>query len=399
VLYRIDVGHPTEYRGDRFRWGAVLFVSAAHFLHDVFTACLAPLLPLIIERLGLSLVRAGSLVVYTQLPSLLNPLLGSLADRRRLRRLFVALGPGVTGTLICLMGLAPTYAALAVMLLTVGCSLAVMHVAAPVIVSQLSGNRVGRGMSLFMLGGELARTVGPLVAVQMVSSLGLEGTWRLIPVAVASSLLLWWRLGRYPEPQRTRQPVGLFAVWFEMRRVLGAIFGVLVARAFMAGALTVYLPTFIYSEGGSLWTANISLAVFEAGAALGAFTAGTVSDWIGRRRVLLAAVLLSPALMVLFLQFDGPGRLVVLATLGFMTLSTTPVLLAVTIENSGANPAAANGTFMMMNFAVRALIILAVGAMGDAVGLRQAYLWCAGLALLSVPFVLLLPSDRGRSPA
>jgi FSR family fosmidomycin resistance protein-like MFS transporter len=181
--------------------------------------------------------------------------------------------------------------------------------------------------------------------------------------------------------------------------VLGAVFGVLVARAFMAGALTVYLPTFIYSEGGGLWRANISLAVFEAGAALGAFTAGTVSDWIGRRRVLLAAVLLSPALMVLFLQFDGPERLVVLATLGFMTLSTTPVLLAVTIENSGANPAAANGTFMMMNFAVRALIILAVGAMGDAVGLRQAYLWCAGLALLSVPFVLLLPSDRGRSPA
>jgi FSR family fosmidomycin resistance protein-like MFS transporter len=272
-----------------------------------------------------------------------------------------------------------------------------MHVAAPVIVSQLSANRVGRGMSFFMLGGELARTVGPLVAVQMVTSFGLEGTWRIVPVAIASSLLLWWRLGRYEEPRSSLRPSGLLTVWIEMRRVLAAIFGVLMARAFMAGALTVFLPTFIYGEGGSLWLANISLAVFEAAGALGAFTAGTVSDWIGRRRVLFAAVTLSPALMLLFLQVDGPARFVVLAALGFTTLSTTPVLLAVTIENSGANPAAANGTFMMINFAVRSLIILAVGAMGDAMGLRNAYFWCAGLALLSLPFVLLLPSDRGRT--
>jgi FSR family fosmidomycin resistance protein-like MFS transporter len=377
----------------------VLLLSGAHFLHDVFTACLAPVLPLIIERLGLSLVRAGSLVVYTQLPSLLNPLLGSLADRRRLRRLFVAIGPGATGTLICLLGLAPSYAALAVMLLTVGCSLAVMHVAAPVIVSQLSGSRVGRGMSFFMLGGELARTLGPLIAVQVVSSIGLEGTWRLIPLAVASSLLLWWRLGRYEEPRPPRRPAGLFTVWVEMRRVLGAIFGVLTARAFMAGALTVFLPTYIYKEGGSLWQANIALAIFEGAGALGAITAGTVSDWIGRRRVLLAAVILSPLLMVLFINMDGPLRYAILAGLGFTTLSTTPVLLAVTIENAGANPAAANGTFMMINFAVRSLIILVVGAMGDAMGLRNAYLWCAGLALLSLPFVLLLPPGRSGTPA
>ena len=83
--------------------------------------------------------------------------------------------------------------------------------------------------------------------------------------------------------------------------------------------------------------------------------------------------------------------------LGFTTLSTTPVLLAVTIENAGANPTAANGTFMMINFAVRSLIILAVGAMGDAIGLRETYLWCAGLALLSLPFVLLLPSSKSEA--
>jgi FSR family fosmidomycin resistance protein-like MFS transporter len=374
----------------------VLAVSAAHFVHDVFTACIAPLLPLIIDKLGLSLVRAGSLVVYTQLPSLLNPLLGSFADRKGLRRALLIFGPGVTGTLICLMGLAPGYASLAVLLLTVGCSVAVMHLTAPVIISEASGNSVGRGMSFFMLGGELARSVGPLLAVQMVSSFGLEGLWRVIPVAVASSLLLAWRLRDIEARRPVRPPSRLLRVWVEMRRTLAGVVGILIARAFMVGGLTTFLPTFIYGESGSLWLANISLAVYEAAGAAGALISGTVSDWIGRRRVLFGAVALSPLLMLAFLHTEGWPRLLALAGLGFVALATTPVLLAVTIENSGSNPAAASGTFMMISFAARSLIILAVGAMGDAMGLKTAYVWCAWLAALGLPFVLILPPSQNR---
>ena len=105
---------------------------------------------------------------------------------------------------------------------------------------------------------------------------------------------------------------------------------------------------------------------------------------------------LSPALMLAFLHAEGWPRLLALAGLGFAALSTTPVLLAVTIENSGSNPAAASGTFMMISFAARSLIILAVGAMGDAMGLRAAYVWCAWLAALGLPFVLVLPASRNR---
>jgi FSR family fosmidomycin resistance protein-like MFS transporter len=125
-------------------------------------------------------------------------------------------------------------------------------------------------------------------------------------------------------------------------------------------------------------------------------TSGTLSDWLGRRRILFLAILLAPPLMLLFVFTGGILRLLVLIGLGFMTLSTTPVLLAVTIENSGDNPAAVTGTYMMISFAVRALIVLAVGAMGDAFGLRTVYLWCAGLAFLGLPFVLLLPKSRRR---
>ena len=87
---------PDTSRGGQFRSGLVLLLAAGHFVHDVFTAFLAPLLPLLIQKLGLSLVQAGSLAVFTQIPSVLNPLLGSLADRYAFRKLLVIVAPGAT---------------------------------------------------------------------------------------------------------------------------------------------------------------------------------------------------------------------------------------------------------------------------------------------------------------
>ena len=39
----------------------------------------------------------------------------------------------------------------------------------------------GKGMSYYMVGGELARTAGPMIILGVISWWGLEGTWRLIP--------------------------------------------------------------------------------------------------------------------------------------------------------------------------------------------------------------------------
>ncbi len=64
----------------RFDGDRVLTLAGSHFIHDAFTALLAPLLPLIIEKLGLSLLQAGSLVVFTRIPSVFNPALGSWAS-------------------------------------------------------------------------------------------------------------------------------------------------------------------------------------------------------------------------------------------------------------------------------------------------------------------------------
>ena len=57
---------------------------------------------------------------------------------------------------------------------------AAFHATAPAMIGRVSGRQVGLGMSLFMVGGELAYTLGPLLAVWAVP----PGLWMVI--------IVWW---------------------------------------------------------------------------------------------------------------------------------------------------------------------------------------------------------------
>ena len=131
---------------DEFHTGQAAPIVGAHFIHDLYTATLAPLLPVIIDRLSLSLTQAGSLSVFLSLPALLNPFIGYLADRISLRY-FVILAPAATATLISSISFADSYLAMVIILLVTGVSVAAFHAPAPAMIARVSGSKVGMGMS------------------------------------------------------------------------------------------------------------------------------------------------------------------------------------------------------------------------------------------------------------
>ncbi len=376
---------------DTFQTDQVIIISSGHLIHDIFTSFLSPLLPLIIQNLGLSLTLAGTLASFLQLPSLINPLLGLLADRGSLRWL-VILAPSVTAATMSLIGIAPGYIALSILILVAGTSTAVWHTSTPAMIARVSGRQVGRGMSFFMLGGSLAYTIGPLLAVAAVSWWGLEGIGRLVPLALASSALLYWRTRNVIITRPVAQANGsLLDSMRELTRVFLPITGIVLAQGFMLAALATFLPTLMSSEGASLLVAGGALSLYEMAGAVGSLTSGTISDWLGRRRVLALASLASPALTLLFLTTRGWAAMLTLVAVGFTALSTTPVMMALVQEYSRDHPATANGLYFALNFVSKSLIIILVGWVADQIGLRATYQWCALIGFVGLPFVWLLP--------
>ncbi len=383
-----------EAAEEGFETGRVLTIVSGHFIHDIYTAFVAPLLPLIIEKLSLSLTLAGSLTALLQLPGLLNPFIGYLADKVSLRY-FVILAPAVTATLISSMGFAPSYFALATILFVTGISVAAFHAPAPAMIAEVSGKKVGLGMSLFMAGGELARTVGPLLAVWAVSTWTLGGFYRIVVLGWAASLVLYIRLRNIPaRPARNGR---VRAILPFLKTLFLPLLLITLFRNFMMASLSVYLPTFMSREGASLLVAGSALSIYELAGVAGALTSGTLSDRLGRRFTLVAATLSSAGILLVFLNVHGWMQAAVLLALGFTNLSTTPVLMATVQEHLPNNRAVGNGLYMSINFLMQLVTILGVGLLGDYFGLRAAFFWSAILSVLAIPPILALPAIREQS--
>lgn len=379
-----------------FQIGQVATLGVGHLVQDTYTAFLSPLLPLLQTQLGVGYALAGSLAIFTQLPSVLNPFIGYLADRISVRY-FVILAPAVTATVFTSLGLASSYATLALLLLVGGVAIAAFHAPAPAMVAKVSGQRVGTGMSIFMATGELARTLGPLVAVAGVAWFGLDGIWRMAAAGWLMSLILYLRLRRVPATPRAPGSLAMDAFWRQARQVFPALIWLLAGRSLMVAALTTYLPIFMSDERqASLWLAAAALTILQAAGVAGALAAGTLSDRWGRRRVLLVVTVAAPFLLLAFLYSPAWLAVPLLLALGVTSLSTQPVVLALVQDQFPHNRAFANGVYLAVVFLIQAAAIWAVGALADRFGLTPAYAASALLALLSIPAVFRLPGRAAR---
>ncbi len=375
-----------------FPYGPVLTVALGHFIHDTFTAFLPPLLPWIIPRLGLTLAAAGSLTLFVQLPSLINPFIGYLADRVRLRWLII-LAPGLTATLMTLVGLPESYVLLAAILTLTGLSVAAFHAPAPALVATLAPRRTGLGMSLFMAAGELGRTLGPLLAVAAVGWWGLGGLPRLAVVGWVTSAVLAWRFARWAEPRP--RPTPLREALPRMARMLAVLAILILGRAALVGSLGTFLPTFLVRMGWSEAAAGRTFALYEFAGVAGALVLGSRSDRLGRERTLALAQGLGALLTLALVLTPGAARVAILPLLGFTLLAVQPIFLALVQDHFPDFRATANGVYLMLSFLIRPLATTAVGALGDAFGLAAAFGVAAAVALLSLPALKALPA-RGE---
>lgn len=375
----------------------VVTIAGGHLFHDFYTSFVAPLLPLLIDKLGLSLTSAGALTTLLRLPSILNPLLGYLADKTG-ALYFVMFTPALTGTALSLLGTAPTPLLLAGLLLLAGFSSAMFHSVSPALTGKISGGKVGLGMSFFMAGGGLGRAAGPLIIIWAVSTWGLNGTYRLMLIGWLVSAVLYWQLKDQFLTAQTVQIPSLRKSLPAFQNFFLPLALILFLRSFFLAAVNTYLPTFMTRSGAPLWIAGASLTTLELSGVVGALAVGPISDSWGRKNTLMLAMLISGASLFGFLQVSGWIIIPVLILLGFFSKSTGVVFLALVQDHFQKHRATGNGLFMLLSFLSNALMLVLIGYLGDQIGLRPVYLIACAFAVLTAPALLFLPEKDHVKP-
>jgi FSR family fosmidomycin resistance protein-like MFS transporter len=282
---------------------------------------------------------------------------------------------------------------LLVLLFMAGISVALYHVPSPVLIAKYSGNRKGRGMSLFMTGGESSRALGPIFAIAAVSLLGANHFYFIMSFAILTSILLFFTLEKDEEKTPIKKSGSLKTAFLEIKHVLMPLAGILSARAFMHASMGIFITVYVERKTNSLWLGGAALTLYEVFGVIGVLSAGTFSDWIGRQRVLFWVLIIAPFAIMGFIFSTGILQIIMLAITGFTVLSTTPVMLAIIQENAKVNPSAANGLFMMTSFAARAIAVFLAGIIGDIAGLENMFIVSAFIGLFAIPFLLQLKKN------
>lgn len=380
----------------RFQRSRLALVTWGHLLNDCYASFFAPVLPLLIEKLSLSLTMASGLASIASITSaVFQPLYGIASDHIH-GRLFLVLGPLLSTVCMSLIGVAPNGVLLGILLLLAGMGSAAFHAQAVAAAGAVSGERKGFGISVFIFGGSVGFAVGPLAIIGAVHLWGLEHSYYAVIPGLLSVLLLGIYL-KVPRGITDRSgTLSLTAAFRGTRQSMALLFAIAVIGEFARMAVVTFLPILLVMQGRSLAAGGVTLALFALAGALGGMVGGSLSDMWGRKAVILASgVLCVPFLHGIFLA-DGPLSLVFLALAAATLSGAHAVIIAFAQELVPSRAGTASSLVMGLAWGVAGVLLIGFGTLAEQISLPRALDIAVTLPLLSSFLAIALPKRTAR---
>jgi FSR family fosmidomycin resistance protein-like MFS transporter len=372
-------------------------MAAVHLMVDGYGNIFAPLLPLLIPRLDLSLAAAGTMTMLFQLAASVSQVgFGHLADRWRPRALLLT-GPFISVAVLSFVGSATSVWMLAAILIVGGLGGAAFHPPAAALAYRLGGDRPGLAMSVHITGGSLGFSFGPLLFAPFAQRYGLEWTPLLALPGLTAIALLLVRVPHVTFPKSERHGLGALRPY---ARPLALLYSIVVLRTLTSIAFATFMPVMLTRQGLSLALSGGAVAAYLFASGIGGFLGGPAADRFGPRRVIALSLVFAVPFLLAATLSTGWQFVVFVAIGGFFLQSTLPV--NVTFGQSLVPVSAATVSSLMMGFAwgTGGLSVPFVGMIADRVGieltLRGLSLVPLAAAALAMP---LPPWPHGTLPA
>ena len=373
---------------------AMLFlIAVGHFCVDSYAQMLAPVLPLVISRLGLSLTSAGFLGTITSLCSLSQPLLGVWADGMR-RRYLVLAGLLMAGLFTPMLGIVPTYAALLVVLCLGGLGVAAFHPQVFSLAGELSGHRRSFGIALFVFGGTLGLGCSPLWVPWYATEIGLE--W--LPAAGLPGLLLAlliWRCVPLDNPHVIHgQRDSLRASLEGRKRILLLMTVVVILRSVTGLGFGFFIPVLSEARGLTLVQGGVPLSIYNLAGVAGALLFGYLGDRLDRKPLVWGSILAAAPSLYGYLHSDGLAAYALLAIGGAMVMASNSLLVAMAQELVPKSSGLASSLPLGFSWGVAGLTLTPIGYLAERAGVESALTLLAVLPVATAFLALFLPSGR-----
>lgn len=362
----------------------VTFVGA-HVVNDFYATVLPAFLPSVAEEFDLDYAELGILsFAFVLLTGVMQPVLGSFADRNGKRRFITVFGFAVAAVGFLAMAIAPSFWFIVLVSLLCGLGAASYHPQATAFIVAAYPEKRGRMLGIHGWGGSAGHFLAPGVVVLAVWALN----WRVTMAIIAIPMLITAVIVRSRLDETTPSKDSTLRGAVTKQLLLVAVtFGLvaMVGRTFLT-----FFVQMLVDEGWNETTAGVLLSIILVGGTLAQTVGGLAHDRIGGRNVVTIAASAISLFVVMFAFTSGAAALIAIAGIAFFQFSLYPVGLALASQYvSGQQTGTATGVVFGISGLMTAVEAPAVGWLAEQLDdIRAALAWQLPIIVLAIVFSL-----------
>lgn len=369
----------------------LLLVSLGHLLNDMFQAVIPAIYPMIKESLGLSFVQIGVITLTNQITSsLLQPLVGYFSDKHP-RPYGLAIGMCFTLTGLMLLSMADSFSAVLLSVAFVGVGSSVLHPESSKVARLASGGAKGMAQSIFQIGGNVGRAIGPVAVALIVVPHG-QGSIRWFALLAVTAVFLLARIGSWYKRQiekygRSKSKFDIENESHLSRKQITVALLVLLALMFSKDFYTAniqsYLTFYMMDKFGlSVASSQYVLFAFLVSTAIGLLIGGEIGDRYGRKYVIWVSILGSSPFALLLPYCNLTWTIILAILVGMVMSSAMSAILVYGTELLPGNVGMISGAFFGLSFGLGGIGSAIFGWLADLTSIQHVFQITAFLPLL-----------------
>ena len=396
----------------------LLMVSLGHLLNDMFQAVIPAIYPMIKESLGLSFMQIGAITLTNQITSsLLQPMVGYFSDKYP-RPYGLVVGMCFTMTGLLLLSVAESFPLVLFSVAFVGVGSSVLHPESSKVARLASGGAKGMAQSIFQIGGNVGRAIGPVAVALIVIPHG-QGSirWFALLAVVAIWLLAkigsWYKKQLELTEQREQSQAHLSSAESRRKSTEGQLYGrskskydienvsrlskqqiiaallvllvLMFSKDFYTANLQSYLTFYMIDKFGlSVTTSQYVLFAYLVSTAIGLLIGGEVGDRYGRKYVIWVSILGSSPFALLLPYCNLTWTIILVILVGMVMSSAMSAILVYATELLPGNVGMISGAFFGLAFGLGGIGSALFGWLADYSSIQYVFQLTAFLPLLGI---------------
>ena len=369
-------------------------LAVCHMLNDMLQSIISAVYPLLKDSLLLNFTQIGLITLVFQLSSsIFQPVVGLITDKRP-QPYSLPIGMAFSMIGILSLSFAGSFIHVLIAVFLTGLGSSIFHPEASRLAYMASGGKTGLAQSIFQVGGNFGSSVGPLLALWIITPYGQQNIkWLSLIALVCIGIMLviskWYKSNLYRLKPAKKDDISIEKqsiyssgkVAFAITILLILIFSKYV---YMASLNSYYMFYLIDKFGVSVKDAQLFLFAFLFAVALGTIIGGPIGDRIGRKYVIWASILGTAPFALIMPHVGLVWTCILSIFIGFILSSAFSAILVYAQELVPGKVGLIGGLFFGLAFGIAGIASAILGKIADETSIQHVYDICAYLPLIGL---------------